>query len=78
MKAKCTKKCVIKRKLKFEDYQDCLEESQIEKKINYLEKQKIDVDSVKEDQNKFSKNKLTLRKQQRFKCQRHNVFYWSN
>ena len=47
MKAKCTKKCVIKRKLKFEDYQDCLEESQIEKKINYLEKQKIDVDSVK-------------------------------
>ena len=37
-KAKGTKKCVIKRKLKFQDYKNCLEEAQIENKINHLEK----------------------------------------
>ena len=35
-KAKGTKKCVVKRKLKFEDYKHCLEASQIENKINHL------------------------------------------
>ena len=33
-KAKDTKNCVIKRKLKFEDYKNCLEAAQIENKIN--------------------------------------------
>ena len=37
---------VIKRKLKFEDYRNCLEAAQIENKINNLEKNKIDVDSL--------------------------------
>ena len=54
-KAKSTKKCVIKRKLKFEDYKNCLEAAQIENKINNLEKNKIDVDSLKEDQKEFVK-----------------------
>ena len=31
-KAKNTKKCVIKRKIKFENYKDCLETTQIQKK----------------------------------------------
>ena len=31
-KAKGTKKCVIKRKLEFEDYKHCLEVTQLEKK----------------------------------------------
>ena len=31
-------KCVIKRKLKFENYKNCLEATKVEKKINYLEK----------------------------------------
>ena len=35
-KAKNMKKCVIKRKLKFQDYKDCLEAAQIERKINRL------------------------------------------
>ena len=48
-KAKGTKSCLIKRKLKFQDYKDCLEVAQIENKINHLEK-KNDVDSIKEDQ----------------------------
>ena len=29
-KAKCTKKCIIKRKLKFENYKNCLEPTQLE------------------------------------------------
>ena len=35
-KANGTKKCVIKRKLKFEDYENYLEAAQIENKINHL------------------------------------------
>ena len=35
---KGTKKCVIKRKLKFENYENCLEATQRENKINHLEK----------------------------------------
>ena len=37
-KAKCTKKCAIKRKLKFENYKNYLEAIQLENKINYIEK----------------------------------------
>ena len=72
-KAKGTKEYFIKRKLKFQDYKNCLEAAQIENKINHLEKNKIDLDSPKE----FIKKKLILRTQQRkqrFKSERHNVF----
>ena len=34
-KAKGTKKCVTKRKLKFQDYKDCLKAAQLAIKINY-------------------------------------------
>ena len=34
-KVKSTKKCVIKRKLKLQEYKNCLEAAQIERKINY-------------------------------------------
>ena len=61
-KAKDTKKCVIKRKPKFEDYKNCLEATQTENKINHLEKSKIDVDSLKEDQKEFMKNNKLLLK----------------
>ena len=37
-KAKGTKMCVIKRKLKFENYKNCLEATQLENKINHLKK----------------------------------------
>ena len=73
--AKGTKKCVIKRKLKFQDYKNCLEECQIENKTNPLEKHKIEKDSLKEDQKEFVKNnKLILKTQQRFESERYNVF----
>ena len=44
-KAKDTKKCGIKRKLKFENCKNCLEATQLDNKINYLERNKIDIDS---------------------------------
>ena len=48
MKIKKTKdKCVIKRKLKFEDYKNCFKAAQIENEIKHLEKNKIDVNSLK-------------------------------
>ena len=37
-KAKGTKRCVIKRKLTFDNYRNCLEATQLENKINLLEK----------------------------------------
>ena len=74
-KQKAQKKCVIKRKLKVEDYENCLEATQIENKIKHSEEDKADVGSLKEDQKEFIKNNtLILKTQQRFKSQRHNVF----
>ena len=70
-KAKSTKKCVIKIKLKFGNYKNCLEATQLVNKINYLEKNKIDMDSIKEF---IKNNKSILKIQQRFKKERHNVF----
>ena len=46
-KAKGTKKCVIKRKFKFENYKNCLEGTQIDNKIKYLEKNKISIANLK-------------------------------
>ena len=37
-KPKSTKKPVIKRKLKFENYKNCLEATELDSKMNYLEK----------------------------------------
>ena len=37
-KSNGTKKCVVKRKLKFEDFKNCLEATQFENKIKHLEK----------------------------------------
>ena len=45
--------------------------SQLENKINYLEKNKIDIDSIKE---LLKNNKSILKVRQRYKSERHNVF----
>ena len=47
-KAKGTRKCLIKRKPKFENFRNCLEATQLETERNYIEKNKIDIDSIKE------------------------------
>ena len=72
-KAKGTKMCVIK--LKFENYKNCLEVTQLDNKINHLEKNKINIDSLKSNPKKFiTNNKSILKPQQRFTSERHNVF----
>ena len=43
----------MRRKLKFQDYNNCLKASQIESKVNYLENKEVNVDCLKEDQGKF-------------------------
>ena len=45
-KAKGTKKCVIKGNSKLENYKTCLEPTQLESKINHLEKNKINTNSI--------------------------------
>ena len=42
-KEKATKRCVIKRKIKFKNYKNCLESTQLDNKINYLEKNEMNV-----------------------------------
>ena len=44
--AKNTKACVIKRKLKFQNYKNCLEATHLENKINHLEINITDVDNI--------------------------------
>ena len=55
--AKGTKKCVIKRKIKCQDYRNCLEAVRIENKINYLEKislMKIVLKKIKQNSQKIN------------------------
>ena len=53
-KAKDTKKCVIKRKLKFQNYTDSLKAARLVRKINYLEKKThICVECLKTHQKYF-------------------------
>ena len=59
------KKCVIKWKLKFQDYKHCLEATQFEKKktrTNQLEKNNVDIDRLRENHEEYIKrNKLILK-----------------
>ena len=62
-KAKGTRKCIIKTKLKFGDFKNCLEAAQIKDKTDHLQKNKTDLDSPKEF---IKNNELILKTQQRF------------
>ena len=74
-KAKGTKTCVTKRKLKFKNYEDCNEATLLDNIIKYSEKNGVNTDTLKKDHEEFIKNnKLTLKTQQRFKSENHNVF----
>ena len=61
-KAKGTRKSVIKRNLKFEDYKNCLEANQFKKEI-IIHKEFI-----------IKNNKLKSKSQQRFRVGNYNVF----
>ena len=72
---KGTKKCVIKRKRKFENYKNCLEATHLDNKIKYITKNKIKIDSLKKGHKKFIRNnKSILKTQQRLHSEKHNVF----
>ena len=66
---------MIKIKLKFEDYKNCFEATELENKINQLAKNKLDDDSLRENHKGFRKiNALILKSQERFRSEKHNVF----
>ena len=78
-KTKGTKMCIIKRKHKFEYYKHFLEATQLESKINQLEKNKVDMDILRENRKEFIKNmelkqRFRSKKQQRFRSKKHNEF----
>ena len=54
-KSKSTRKCLVKRKHKFDDYIHCLEVTQLENKINHLEKDSLNVDKLQGNHNSFIK-----------------------
>ena len=66
-KAKGTKECVIKGKLKFENYINHLEATKLESKIKYLVKNKIDKDRIKENHKEFIENNKSILKTQQVK-----------
>ena len=60
-------------------FRSSLEAVQIKNKINYLSKNKIDVDSLKKDPKEFIKNnKLILKTQQRLRIEKHKAFTEKN
>ena len=68
-----TKKCVIKRRHKFDNYKNCLEATQLDK--IYLENNKISIGSLNNCHKEYIKNnKLILKTQQRFISKTHNLF----
>ena len=71
-KAKHTKKCVIRRKLLFENYKSCLEAIQFENNINHLENNKININSLYKNYREFVRN--NSKTQNRFKSEKRNVF----
>ena len=52
-KIKKNKTSVMIRKLKIENYKNCLGATQLEDKINYLEKYETDVDNLVKDHRDF-------------------------
>ena len=68
-------KCVRKRKLKLKIKKNCLDANQFEKERNYLEKNKLPVDILRQNHEEFIRNnRLTLKSQQRFGSKKHIVF----
>ena len=55
-------KCVINKKLKFENYINYLESTQIDNKRNYREKNKIVIDSFEKNHKQFIRNNKSILK----------------
>ena len=64
-KAKGTKTFVIK-KIRYEDYKNCLQATQLENKRNHPEKSKVNVDSLRGDHKALVKNNAPIKKTKNF------------
>ena len=74
-KQKGTKNCVVKRKLKFKNYKNCLVANQLENKINNRGKNNIAINNLLKSHKEFiRKIKLILKTQQWFKTEKQYVF----
>ena len=65
------KTSVISQRIKLKNYEYCLEENQLENKINF--KNKLDANSLREYHQEFRK-KLISKSQQKLRSKKHNVF----
>ena len=54
-KARGTKQCITKKKLKYKDYKNCLEATQLKSKINYLKKKWTWCNILRKDHKEFIK-----------------------
>ena len=64
----------MKRKVKFEIYKNRLDGSQVEKKTNQLQKNKIDINSLNKDHKEFIKNNKSILKIQQIFISKRHVF----
>ena len=70
IKKQKTQKSVVKNKLHFEDYKNCSKGTQLENKIDNPEKNKVNIDSLREKHIAFIKNKISiLKSQERFRSE---------
>ena len=71
---KGSKKCVIKRKLKFDDYKHFLEATELENRINHLQQNNLDNNNLRKIMKNSLKNKkIILKSQQRFKSEKQYI-----
>ena len=71
-KSKRYKKMFHKKTLKFEKYKNCLESTQLENKISYLEENKININNLQKNYEEFIRNNKSILKTPQ--SERHNVF----
>ena len=60
-KQKSIKKCIIKQKPNFEYYEHVLQTTQLENEVKYQEKNKLDMNSLRENHKEFIKNKKIIK-----------------
>ena len=71
---KGSKRCVIKRKLKFDDYKHFLEATELENRINHLQQNNLDNNNLQKIMKNSLKNKkIILKSQQRFKSEKQYI-----
>ena len=71
---KGSKRCVIKRKLKFDDYKHFLEATELENRINHLQQNNLGNNNLRKIMKNSLKNKkIILKSQQRFKSEKQYI-----